>query len=533
MHDLLHDPLIGIRTRAGEAEVCLPDLLARLCAGEVEGYTGLRPHQADPWHVFLVQIAASVLARNPGVDPALPPADADFWRAGLLDLAEGQASAWELVVEDVTKPAFMQHPIAGGEAELADAFRSIVEAPDKLDVLLTAKNHDVKATRDASQDAVGWLFALLTNQTMRSYAIHYKGIVRMNSGTGSRPVVSLVADPSHSGRFLEELPIVLADRSAVLDESYGYRPRGCVLTWLRPWDRSDRQWSIDELEPLFVESAQPLRLRSPAEKLIAVSASGYARQIGPHSNTAGVLGDPWTPIEINRKTGAEAALTLGQAGWSPRVLRSLLFHDQVVPRVLQKVRTGNGELTLVASALVRDRRENRTYGYHTVRLRVPGRARASLLARESTERLGRFSNDMLAQMQQAGDALNQSLRVLAAAQQPGTKKSISRDSVLSTWAATLEREVVAAWNDRFFPTLWRATEPEDRDAVKAEWKAGLVADVRRALQDAEQRLPMPSARRWRAVTQARGLLDALLRKAALLPERDTPAEPQEAEEQAQ
>lgn len=117
MNDLLKDPLIGVHTMHGVQHMSLPKLLAALSAGQVEGYTGLRAHQADPWHVFLVQLAASVQVRQP--TEALPM-DADYWRDGLLDLANGVPEAWHLVVEDVTKPAFLQHPWTSWDKEAAD-----------------------------------------------------------------------------------------------------------------------------------------------------------------------------------------------------------------------------------------------------------------------------------------------------------------------------------------------------------------------------------------------------------------------------
>lgn len=134
MHDLLRDPLIGIRTSAGAVRVNLPELLAALVGGEVDAYTSLRAHQADPWHVFLVQLAASILARNPAV--TVPPSDPNFWRAGLLELADGVSSAWELQVEDVRQPAFLQHPLASAD-ELSHFKPNEPKAhtPDELDVL--------------------------------------------------------------------------------------------------------------------------------------------------------------------------------------------------------------------------------------------------------------------------------------------------------------------------------------------------------------------------------------------------------------
>ncbi len=161
MHDLLEDPLISIRTAAGERQVCLPELLAQLATGEVEEYMAVRAHQADPWHVFLVQIAASVVARRPAVSL---PADPRYWREGLLELAAGKACAWHLVVEDFAQPAFLQHPLSG-QAEFDRDFRPKAVAPDELDVLVTAKDHDVKMARAAGESLQAWLYALLTCQT--------------------------------------------------------------------------------------------------------------------------------------------------------------------------------------------------------------------------------------------------------------------------------------------------------------------------------------------------------------------------------
>ncbi|MDT7928437.1 MAG: type I-E CRISPR-associated protein Cse1/CasA, partial [Tepidimonas sp.] len=175
MYNLLSEPLIGIRTANGDDHVTLPELLARLSAGNVEGYTGLRAHQADPWHVFLVQLAASIQARFP---TATLPTDAAYWQEGLLDLADGEESAWHLLVEDVTKPAFMQHPWKSWEEEAKDygvevkrgkvSYEPKASAPDELDVLITAKNHDVKKAR-LGNDLEAWLYALLTLQTLSPY----------------------------------------------------------------------------------------------------------------------------------------------------------------------------------------------------------------------------------------------------------------------------------------------------------------------------------------------------------------------------
>lgn len=528
MHDLLHDPLIGIRTRCGEAQVCLPDLVARLCTGEVDGYTGLRPHQADPWHVFLVQIAASVLARNPQVDPARPLADADFWRAGLLDLADGQASAWELVVEDLSKPAFMQHPLAGGADELHKAFKPKAASPDELDVLVTAKDHDLKIARASPHAADTWLFAVLTYQTTSGFLGQGNyGTVRMNGGFASRPVVSMVRSAAPGARFSEELALVCGAREATVAR-YGFVGRGLVLCWLQSWQRDDNLCVLSDLEPWFVEAVRPLRLVGRADGLVALGASSKARLVGPKSLDNGMVGDPWIPVNVEDKKKGESALTLSAAGWTPERLVDLLFEQGFRLTALQKPRPGQGDLWFIGSVIVRG--QGTTDGFHSFRLPVPAKARAALFRQEAAQPLAAFARELLQLAASADGALRGALMSMV---EGGPEKLDYDKKAVAAWVKRSSAEAVTAWHDRFFPTLWRATAPADRDAAKAEWKAGLVADVRRILQGAEHRLPIPSARRWRAVTQARGLLEALLRIAALLPERDAPAEPEEAKEQVQ
>lgn len=50
------------------------------------------------------------------------------------------------MVKDPTRPAFLQAPVES-EEEFDRDYRTERPTPDAIDVLLTAKNHDVKATK--------------------------------------------------------------------------------------------------------------------------------------------------------------------------------------------------------------------------------------------------------------------------------------------------------------------------------------------------------------------------------------------------
>src|SRR5690606_6258667 len=230
----------------------------------------------------------------------------DIWRSGLLELSQGVEEAWHLVVEDVTKPAFLQHPWKGWDNETAhfrvktSRGKTVLDpkatCPDELDVLVTAKNHDVKMTRMSSEDPEAWLYALLLLQTTSGFLGQGNyGIVRMNGGLASRSVVSWTRDLLPASRFADEVKALLNLRESICRDAR-YAQRGIVLTWLTPWNRDGHQFHLTQLEPWFIEATRPIRLLAQADgTLVALGATSKARQIGPKTVDNGDIGDPWTP----------------------------------------------------------------------------------------------------------------------------------------------------------------------------------------------------------------------------------------------
>lgn len=519
MDDLLNEPLIGISTRSGPKRVSLPELLANLSGGAVVGYTGLRAHQADPWHVFLVQLAASVLARHPRVSG--PPSDVMFWRDGLLDLAAGSANAWELQVDDVTQPAFLQHPLAS--ADDLQTFRPKEPkalTPDELDVLVTAKDHDVKMARARPDDAESWLYALLTYQTSSGFlgAGNY-GTVRMNGGFASRCVVSLVGSTSTSERFIDELAAVMAMRGAVLSGGIGFVDRGVVLTWIRPWSRDQSQYTPSDLEPWFIESVRPLRLVARDGGFVALGTTSRARQIGPKALENGDVSDPWLPINVADKKKGRSALTPAAAGWTPELIARMLFQRGVELTPLQRPRADmRSDAWFVGSVLIRG--QGTTEGFHRFAVPVPGKARLGLQRSAERERLGRLALNLLADAKESEKSLQAALVCLV---EGGPEEINFKWEAIVKWAESVIADLARTWADDFFPTIWRATDESVED-IQADWRIALVARTRKALREAEDRVPMPSGRRYRALVRADGFLNGSLRKKGLLPDHEHPAE---------
>ena len=165
-----------------------------MAQGNVSRFSALRAHQGAAWHTFLVQLGA--LALWTGKEASLPE-DTPTWTELLRALTpeHSDEAPWVVAAEDMSKPAFMQPSAPDGLAWYP------VPTPDALDVLITARNHDVKQTVLRDPDVEDWLFALVSLQTSAGYGGKRNyGIARMNGGSSSRPTVRHVTVDSMSWR---------------------------------------------------------------------------------------------------------------------------------------------------------------------------------------------------------------------------------------------------------------------------------------------------------------------------------------------
>ena len=81
----------------------------------MERLPGLQLHQEDPFHVFLTSLATAILARDNKSDPVQTEG---YWLEGLRKLASSAGDdAWTLVVDDLSRPAFMQLPLPAKDHE--------------------------------------------------------------------------------------------------------------------------------------------------------------------------------------------------------------------------------------------------------------------------------------------------------------------------------------------------------------------------------------------------------------------------------
>ena len=266
--NLLLDPIFRVKTLSGIQKMSLPQLLDALGQDSVESLVGIQRHQEDGFHVFLCYLASTILARRGNTNASQT---ADYWLDGLRDLAgEHGDDAWTLVVEDLSRPAFMQPPIP-----LSDQpqLRLKAETPDEMDLLVTAKDHDVKLRRAHQPHLDHWVYALVNLQTMSGFLGRGQmGIARMNGGFGNRLIVEVVRSFRPGARWRDAIERLLAYRKTLLDSEYGYRHDGLSLVWLAPWN-GKTSLSLSQLDPFFPRSVPT---RSTAETFEQHTDGGWA-----------------------------------------------------------------------------------------------------------------------------------------------------------------------------------------------------------------------------------------------------------------
>ena len=485
----------------------LPEVYTALMADEVESFPALRPHQRHAWHAFLVQLGAMALHR---AGLSKPPEDAETWANLTRNLTPDfpEDEPWHLVVEDIMKPAFMQPPARSGDR--ASDYKSADTTPDKLDMLVTSKNHDLKSAVASQAHPDDWMCSLVAVQTMEGYggSKNY-GVSRMPSGYGNRSAFSLTASARPGNHFKHDLNALLGNRQSLLDE-YSMAGSGITLLWVIPWDGTRAESKLlTEMDPYYIEICRRIRLIWQSGNLLAARAGSDARRI---VDAKGLTGDPWMPVSnnTNPKGTPPAFLTQRRFGYE-RVVDGLFSADWKQPLLLSPATSGQGpggDMVLVARGMVRG--EGGTVGYHEkiipLRHRIMqvfgrpgGREELSDLARKRVERVGVVEG-----------ILRHAVSVFAA----GGKTSDIADehrARANRWANKLD-EVVDA---NFFEDLQEEFEFEDteeRERVHNEWLHGVVKSAEGILKDATQSLPCPSIHRIKARVEAERLFGGKIKQ---------------------
>ena len=517
MFNILTEELIRIATASGTRPASVPEVYAALMADEVEAFPALRPHQRHAWHAFLVQLGAMAMHR---VGVSEPPADASEW----ADLIRGLTAdypddePWQLVVDDITKPAFMQPPASSQDKE--KEYKAVVATPDELDMLVTSKNHDLKSAVAAEAGADDWIFALVTLQTMEGYggARNY-GISRMPSGYGNRPAFSITPSARPGGHIWRDIDALLRHRPAILAE-YPVIDGGIGLMWVEPWDGTKAEaLLINHMEPFYIEVCRRVRLRQAAGRIEAVRSNSLSRRI---VDNKGMTGDPWAPVGKtsnqrdtppaflgNRKFGYERVVDgLFSTDWRPPPLFSLTAHD----------RAADGTMHLVARGMVRG--EGGTAGYHERVIPLKPKTVQVFGRGNGTDDIADIARERIAQIGKVKTILRHAIATFAAHGESNDASPEQRARA-NPWSDRLDEIIDAS----FFDDLQEEFGEDDsneRQRIRNRWlrnsKDGVVDHAAQLLNSAEAALPCPSIYRYKARVHAEGVFWGRLMGTNGLPE---------------
>ncbi len=518
MLNVLSEPLIAVeRPDAERVSLSLPQIYSELMADAVAAFPRLRPHQRHAWHAFLVQLGAMALERARMCElPAGAPEWADLLSA--LTSSHPDCAPWNLVVDDITRPAFMQPPARSMDVQ--QDYMESVDTPDQLDMLVTSKNHDLKSAVAAHSSPDDWIFALCTLQTMEGFAgAGNYGISRMNGGLGNRPAFGLAphgAGPgAHARRdieaLLEFLPEIVSDHPMTAS--------GHGLLWTLPWDGTPSETLlIDGLHPLYVEVCRRVRLRSGADgRLFGIRATSRAARIEGKA-LKGRTGDPWTPTNV-KKEGLP--LTLGAGGFGYRRVSEYLtgsdeWKHPPLLRPTESERLSSETMQIVARAMVRG--QGKTEGYHEREIPIRHRLRSAMLRIDASIEPGEIARLRIEQIGTVQRILSHAIQVFAAG---GDRDGISPEhrSLARPWLSRLDGILDAG----FFEDLQEELEakPAERQSIRSRWlvngEDGVIDHARGLLRQATSSLPCPSLYRYRAGVTAEALFEGRLRGSKGLP----------------
>ncbi len=505
-YSLVDDALFSCTDTTGRRfSASLPEILARLCKAEISSFDALQLHQKQAWHCFLVQLGAIALTRsNETFNPsdAEFPSDANTWRRMLLSLTDGETAPWCIVVDNPAKPAFMQPPVPEGSLEDAN-YKLDIETPDDLDMLITAKNHDIKARRLKNAELEHWIYALVTLQTQQGFlGVGNYGIARMNGGFGNRPQVGRTPHLDWCSRFTHDLQVLLRSREELVSE-FQYDPEGITMLWIEPWDGAkDSSIHYQQCDPYFIEICRRIRFKTDGNQVIQCWRSNTkATRLELPDELLGVTGDPWTPVEKSKNK----AFSLGGSGWNYETVRNVLFSNDYKNPAALDVESTDIKSFFVATALVRGQGE--TEGYHHRVIPLPRKVMSLMAEPDRKQQLAARSEDyarFAADVQRR--VLYPAVRALLTAGTGNENAKIESNKI---------QKVTNRFKDSvdqvFFQQLWDDVTLPEEQAYK-NWQETLYTIAGKLKEQAIKSYPVPSIRRYKAVSRADAVFEGSARK---------------------
>ena len=521
MLNLLTEPLIRYHQSGNRVvEASLPEVYAALMADGVEAFPALRPHQRHAWHAFLVQLGAIAMHRA-GVDA--PPRDAEEWRCSIRALTSDwpDDEPWQLVVDDITTPAFMQPP-ASPAGKLAD-YKSKVATPDELDPLVTSDSHDLKSSVAMQSSIDDWVFALITQQTMGGYSIagsnaQYHTVSRVNGASGSRVAFSLTPS-TRLGRHIKRDIIALKEKRTALMEKYDYvfANLGIELVWVEQWDGT-AALNLDKLNPFYIEICRRIRLlyHQQDRYIYGKKVGSKAARINAKTHK-GRVGDPWMPISIGGKSEGALRLTKKDRFGYRQISRCLDPSQFELPPafITDSEKRSPIEMLLIARGVVSYPKQpgsgTETWGYDERIIPLSLKTMQVFGRPDGIKTLGDISRERINDVRPVQDILHHALATFAAKGDDDRKNhgkgKPSPNEIAQVWLNRLDELV----DVRFFDDLqteFEADSLEKRTSIRQEWLKGFfIPSAEAVLAASWESLPCPDSQRIRATATSKNVFN--------------------------
>jgi CRISPR system Cascade subunit CasA len=507
-YSLLDEPLIGARLMddGSRSRLSLPALFVALADDRIRDFPALRPHQRHPWHAFLVQLAAMALHQ---AGQAVPFPDAAAWKAALLALTpdDSDGAAWCLMTPP-ERPALMQAPVP---EKTLKAWKNQLLAPDELDMLVTSKNHDLKAARMRQCAPEDWLLALISLQTQEGFlgAGNY-GISRMNGGFASRPALGAVPQGGWGRRWARDVHRLLDCRAEIAHDMDLCEQGGIGLVWLQPWNGND-SLAFTALDPFYIEICRRIRLVEFRDGIAARATGSKAPRIEAKSRN-GVTGDAWMPIEI----GVGKALTITSKGFDYKQTAELLFNTSKYRQpIAQTPIPADGTQGLVMLARGITRGKGKTEGYHERRIPISPKVRVGMIQKK-TDGFAKIAEERISDISKIRGVLWTALGTLF---ENGAAKDKFGDSAKDK--ANLFAKPFEHFEDsRFFDGplgLNEEIESEHPENIRLQWYLDMAERAESILINAFDSGPRSGEQRYRARAAALSRLHGGLRSDKTLP----------------
>ena len=504
-YSLLYEPLISVRHNGAVSRKTLPEVYAVLANNEVDDLPFLRPHQRHFWHATLCQIGAMAMI-NAGVTD--PPESPSAWTEIIQGLTQERfpgGEPWNLVTEDITKPAFLQ-PGASTRARATD-YRKPLETPDEMDLPVGSKHHDVRECNMRRATPEMWLFALVARQSGGGYdGPKLYQASRMNSGTGNRHGFSITPSTRWG-------PHVCRDLRSLAQKHHGREVKH-LLIWTRTWDgTAEEEIPLHTLEPmaLYVEVTRRIRLETDGKGNLRGT---YATSETPRVHAREVKGmtqDPWTITETDK------AVTVGGTGFGYRQVARYLDPDRyTLPELAEPGPADNTSdgMYLVARAVARG--NGKTEGYHEKAIPLRVKAAGMLRNRGQQAELHRIADERLKTVAEVQSILGHAVKTYLQNGESSGQTKKEHQKVISNARNKLNQAI----EGDFWNHLQEELESEDRVRTRWDWHNGVVVpQARKILESVCQSSLNHHLDRYKATTEAEDLFGRRIANSNKLPSK--------------